>query len=80
MRSATLQKTAMEDSMAHARRTSVHDHSAEPRERRGEAPAKPASRPITITLPSGNETDVWREARRMRDEWRRNRYARIKSA
>jgi hypothetical protein len=33
-----------------------------------------ASRPETIR----GETDVWRQARQMRDEWRRNRYSRLR--
>jgi hypothetical protein len=32
--------------------------------------------PYTTT--SGAATDVWRQARQMRDEWRKNRYARLK--
>jgi hypothetical protein len=69
----------MEESMADARRRTPNTQfkDAQPRERQSEAPAKPASRPVTITVPSGAETDVWREARRMRDEWRKNRYARL---
>jgi hypothetical protein len=27
----------------------------------------------------GDEVDVWRQARQMRDEWRRNRYRRLKN-
>jgi len=72
----------MEESMADARRRTPNTQFkvAEPHKRQSETPAMPASRPITITLPSGAETDVWREARRMRDEWRKNRYARLKLA
>jgi hypothetical protein len=69
----------MEESMADARRRTPNTQfkDTEPRTRKTEAPPKPASRPVTITVPSGAEIDVWREARRMRDEWRKNRYARL---
>ncbi len=65
--------------MADARRRTPNTpfKDAEPRPRPSEAPAKPASRPVTIKVPSGAGTDVGREARRMRDEWRKNRYARL---
>jgi hypothetical protein len=32
------------------------------------------------TARTGNETRVWRQARQMRDEWRRERYSRLTSA
>ena len=32
-----------------------------------------------LSAVEGSMTDAWRQARQMRDEWRQNRYSRLKS-
>jgi hypothetical protein len=40
-------------------------------------PCLPDVSPLSAV--EGSTTDAWRQARQMRDEWRQNRYARLKS-